>query len=120
MVSEFFRFVGSSFGWSKSVKNSSRISLRGKILIFTYLDLFTIGFPHNLLDFLEDTVEVNQVTVKIVNVHQEKIDLVKFDGTNNFSIWRCDVMDTLIASTLEDALLLEKKPDEISEKIGII
>jgi len=31
-------------------------------------------------------------------------------------MWRCEVMDALTASNLEDSLLYEKKPEEISEK----
>ena len=29
--------------------------------------------------------EVNQSIVKIMNIHQSKIDVVKFNGTNNFA-----------------------------------
>ena len=36
--------------------------------------------------------EVNQSTVKTVNIHQSKIDVMKFDDTNNFGMWRCEVM----------------------------
>jgi len=60
--------------------------------------------------------EVNQFTVKTMNIHQSKIDVVKFDGTNNFGMWRCEVLDALTASNLKDALLLERKPEETSEK----
>ena len=60
--------------------------------------------------------EVNQSTVKTVNIHQSEINVVKFDGTNNFNMWRCEVLDALTASNLEDALLLERKPEENSEK----
>ena len=31
-----------------------------------------------------DMAEVNQSTVKTVNIHQSKIDVVKFDGMNNW------------------------------------
>jgi len=41
--------------------------------------------------------EVNQSTVKTVNIHQSKIDVGKLDDTNNFGIWRCEVMDVLNA-----------------------
>ena len=37
--------------------------------------------------------EINQFMVKTVNIDQLKIDVVKFDGVNNFSMWRCLVMD---------------------------
>jgi len=59
---------------------------------------------------------VNQVRVRIMNVHQAKINVAKFDGSNNFGIWRCEVMDALTTLNLKDALLLENKPEEISEK----
>jgi len=45
-----------------------------------------------------------------------KIDVVKFDGMNNFGMWRCEVMDVLMASNLENYLRLEEKPEETSEK----
>ena len=60
--------------------------------------------------------EVNQSTVKTVNMYQLKCDVVKFDGTNNFGMWRCEVMDFLNAQNLEDTLLLQEKPTETSEK----
>jgi len=63
-----------------------------------------------------EMAEVNQATVKNVNIYQGEIDVVKFDGTNNFDMWKCEVMDALTLSNLEDALLLENKPKEISEK----
>jgi len=31
-----------------------------------------------------DMAKVNQSTVKIMNIHCSKIDMIKFDGTNNF------------------------------------
>ena len=45
-----------------------------------------------------------------------KINVVKFDGTNNFGMWRCEVIDTLITLNLENALQLKEKPKETSEK----
>jgi len=66
--------------------------------------------------FLKDMADNNQSTVKTVNVHQSKIDVVKFDGTNNFSMWIFEMMDVLIASNLKDSLSFEKKSEEISEK----
>jgi len=58
----------------------------------------------------------SQSTGKSVNPHPMKIDVVKFDGTNNFGMWRCEVMDTLTTSNLEDTLRLKEKPEETSEK----
>ena len=57
-------------------------------------------------------------SVKSVNPHPLRIDVVKFDGKNNFGIWRCEVMDALTASNLEDTLRLEKKCASTTEKIG--
>ena len=48
-------------------------------------------------------------TMKSVNPHPLRFDVVKFDGKNNFGIWRCEVMDALTTSNLEDTLRLEKK-----------
>ena len=55
-------------------------------------------------------------TVKTMNPHSLKIDVVKFDGKNNFRMWRCEVMDVLTASNLEHTLQLEKKRETTSEK----
>jgi len=54
--------------------------------------------------------------VKFVNPHPMKIDVIKFDSTNNFGMWRCEVMDALMVSNLEDTLRLKEKPKETSEK----
>ena len=54
--------------------------------------------------------------MKSVNLYPLKIDVVKFDGKNNFGMWRCEVMNALTASNLKDTLRLEKKHDSISEK----
>ena len=45
--------------------------------------------------------------VKTMNIHQSKIDVVKFDGTNNFDMWRYEVMDALNVQNLEDKLLFQ-------------
>ena len=52
---------------------------------------------------------------KIMNPHPLKIDVVKFDGKNNFGMWRCEEMDALTTSNLEDTFRLEKKPEATSE-----
>ena len=49
-------------------------------------------------------VRDSQSTVKFVNPHPMKIDVINFDDTNNFEMWRCEVMDALAASNLEDTL----------------
>ena len=48
-------------------------------------------------------------TVKSGNPHPLRIGVVKFDGKNNFVMWRCEVMDALTTSNIEDTLRLEKK-----------
>ena len=45
-----------------------------------------------------------------------RIDVVKFNGTNNYGMWRCEVMDALTASNLEDILRLEKKRASTTEE----
>ena len=54
--------------------------------------------------------------MKSMNPHLLRIDVVKFDDKNNFGMWRCEVMDALLASSLEDTLRLEKKYDSSSEE----
>ena len=61
-------------------------------------------------------VESSQSSVKYVSHLPTKIDIVKFDSTNNFGMWRYEVMDAPPASNLEDSLHLEVKPGETSEK----
>jgi len=55
-------------------------------------------------------------TVKFMNPHPLKIDVMKFDGKNNFGMWRCEVIDALMTSNFEDTLRLEKKHDFTSEE----
>ena len=43
-----------------------------------------------------------------MNPHPLEINVVKFDGKHNFGIWRCEVMDALTTSNLEDTLRLKK------------
>ena len=54
-------------------------------------------------------------SMRSMNPHP-RIDVVKFNGTNNFGMWRCEVMDALTASNLEDTLRLEKKRETASEE----
>jgi len=44
----------------------------------------------------------SQSTMKSVNPHPMKIDVIKFDGKNNYRMWRCGVMDALTSSNIED------------------
>ena len=54
--------------------------------------------------------------VKSMNPHPLMSNVVKFDGNNNFGIWRCEVMDVLTTSNLEDTLRLEKKHKTTTEE----
>ena len=54
-------------------------------------------------------------SVKTMNSHP-RIEVVKFNGTNNFGMWRCEVMDALNASNLEDTLLLERKKNTTTDE----
>jgi len=42
----------------------------------------------------------SQSTVKSLNPHRMKIDVVKFDCTIKFGVWRCELIDALTASNL--------------------
>ena len=55
------------------------------------------------------------VSAKTMNSHP-RIEVVKFNGTNNFGMWRCEVMDALNASNLKDTLLLEKKKSTTTDE----
>ena len=54
-------------------------------------------------------------SVRTMNPHP-RIDVVKFNGTDNFGMWRCEVMDALTALNLEDTLRLEKKRNTATEE----
>ena len=56
------------------------------------------------------------IVKNIQNFHHLKIDVVKFNGTNNFGLWRCNVLDALNAQNLKDSLELQEKPTDIEEK----
>jgi len=53
------------------------------------------------------------VVKNIQNYHHKKIDLVKFDGTNNFGLWRCELLDALNAQNLKDALELQESSGDM-------
>ena len=57
-------------------------------------------------------------TVKSMNSHPLKIDVVKFDGKNNFDMWRCEVMNALMASNLETLYDWRKSVILLLKKIG--
>ena len=49
-----------------------------------------------------------------MSISNAKFEVEKFDGTNNFNMWQCEVMDVLIQQELDIAL--EDKPKETSDK----
>jgi len=74
-------------GGAKCFGNYSTVSFGGKNMIFIYFDLFfTNCFRIILLDLLEEMAGKSQHAVHTMNNHPSKIDVVKFDGTNNFSM----------------------------------
>ena len=54
--------------------------------------------------------------MKFMNPYPLKINVLKFDGKNNFRMWRCEVMDAVTTSNLEDTLCLEKKRETTTEE----
>ena len=75
-----------------------------KIRSFLFGFVFSNYFPHCIEKSTEKIAGESQSTVKSVNPYPMKIDVVKFDGTNNFGMWRCEVMNALTTSNFEDTL----------------
>ena len=46
-------------------------------------------------------------------VSNAKFEVEKFDGTNNFGTWQCEVMDVLVQQELD--ITLEDKPEGMSD-----
>ena len=78
--------------------------------------IFTNYFSYCFEESTEKMTEGSKSTVKIMNDHPTKIDVVKFDSMNNFGMRSCEVMDALTTSNLEDTLCLKEKSEETSEK----
>ena len=57
------------------------------------------------------------VVKNIQNIHHLKIDVVKFDGTNNFELRRCEVLNVLNKQNLEDSLELQMKLTKMKENV---
>jgi len=76
--------------------------------------LFSTLFEESIEKMTEDSIS----TVKFINPHPLRIDVVKFNDKNNFGIWRCEVMDALTTSNLEDTLRLRKGVILQLKKIG--
>ena len=52
-------------------------------------------------------------------VTNTKFDVEKFDGTNNFGMWQCEVQDILFQQEL-DVALEESRPEDVDEKYWTI
>jgi len=53
------------------------------------MDLFSLIVSRIvLLDLWEEMAGNSKFVEKIMNSHPSKIDMVKFDGVNNFGMWR--------------------------------
>jgi len=59
----------------------------------------------------------SSVVKNIQNYHHMKIDVVKFNGINNFRLWRCKVLDALNTQNLKDSLELHEKSADMEEKV---
>jgi len=80
------------FGWSKSIWWLSTVSFADKDLIFPIWFVFTNYFLHCVKESIKKMAGESQTTVKSMNPHPMKIDVVKFDGMNNFRMWWYEVM----------------------------
>ena len=47
-------------------------------------------------------------------VSNNKFEVEKFDGTNNFGMWQCEVMNVLVQQELD--ITLEDKPERMLDK----
>ena len=112
----------SIFGWRDQLKILLRVLIEGENPIFL-IDHSLIVILASLVEFgvemAEETSESTDsfIVKTIQNYHDIKIDVVKFDRTNNFRLWRCEVLDALNAQNLEDALELQERSEEMEEKI---
>ena len=51
-------------------------------------------------------------------VTNTKFDVEKFDGTNNFGVWQCEVQDILFQQEL-DVALEESRPEDHYKKFTV-
>jgi len=49
-------------------------------------------------------------------ISRHKIEIDKFDGNNNFNMWRVEVIDALTAQDLEETITEDEKPDDITDR----
>ena len=46
-----------------------------------------------------------------------KIDVVMIDDTNNFGLWRCEVMNAMNVQNLKNILELQERPTKVEENV---
>ena len=105
-----FRSSGANLFW-----DCLQFRLEVKMWSSLYGFIFTNHFLHCFKESTEE-IEDSQSSVIFVSHLPTKIDIVKFDSTNNYGKWRCEMMDALMTSNLEDSLCLEEKLEETFEK----
>ena len=64
------------------------------------------SFTKSLADSSRKTLAESSTNPSAIRmtVSNAKFEVEKFDGTNNFSMWQCEVMDFLIQQELDIAL----------------
>ena len=62
----------------------------------------------------EPSTSTSTSTSRRPTISGGKFEVEKFDGTNNFGMWQCEVMDVLIQQELDIAL--EDKPADMNDK----
>ena len=62
----------------------------------------------------EPSTSTSTSTSRRPTISGGKFEVEKFDGTNNFGMWQCEVMDVLIQQELDIAL--EDKPADMDDK----
>lgn len=77
----------------------------------------------NLEIFLARNQKNESMTLIVMNLgqmgSQHKIEIKKFDSTNNFNMWCIEVIDALMTANLEDKINLVVRPIGIKERVWV-
>ena len=105
-----FRVSTGSFVWVEAnhFRDCLQFRLDIKVSSFLFRFIFINHCPHCFKLSTKEMAGDSQSSVIFVSHLLTKIDVVKFDGTNNFEMWRCEVMDALTTSNLEDTMIERK------------
>ena len=60
------------------------------------------------------TTGISAISGHRTTMFNDKFEIEKFDGTNNFGMWQCKVLNVLTQQELD--IILENKSDDMSEK----